>query len=221
MTPYWERDGITVYLADCRDVLPTLGAVDRVITDPPYGTGRHRDDRQRGVSAPLHGTHVYDAWDVFGVDWLKLVEGVHSVAAFSSHLNLARVLGALGPQAKVVYWRKSNPMPICPATEPCAVRGLSVPAGSEWYGYNPPTKHHPTEKPLRLMEWLVSFTDPGELILDPFAGSMTTLVAAKRLGRRAIGIEREEKWCEAGVRRIERAQFGVQDALGLEWGPRR
>lgn len=75
---------------------------------------------------------------------------------------------------------------------------------------------HQTEKPAPLMEEIVYlFTDPGETILDAFCGSGTTLVAAKRLGRKAIGVELEEKWCEATARRLERTTFGVQEAMAI------
>lgn len=202
MTPYYERGGITIWHGDCREVLPGLADADAVVTDPPYGSGRHRDDRKRGERTPVKGSHIYDSWDVFSTDWLTLVDGI-PLAAFTSHANLARLIQALPSTAKVAYWRKSNPMPISPATEPIVVRGISVPAGAEWCGYNGPTPEHPTQKPLALMVWILGFLGQRELILDPFMGSGTTLRAAKDLGRRAIGIELEERYCEIAAKRLE------------------
>jgi hypothetical protein len=73
---------------------------------------------------------------------------------------------------------------------------------------------HPTPKPVALLCYLIDkVSRPGDLILDPFMGSGTTLVAAKRLGRRAIGIEIEEKYCEIAARRIQEASMPLLDAL--------
>lgn len=201
MRPYFETaDGrITIYHGDCRDVLPHLPR-EVLVTDPPYGTGRHVDERARGEAAPLHGRHVYDEWDRFSVDWLSWFAG--PAAVFTSHARLGELIHAIGSTARVCYWRKSNPMPVTPPTEPCVVRQFPIPGGAEWFGYNGPSEFgHPTEKPLALMRWVLGFAPAGDVI-DPFMGSGTTLRAAYDLGRRAIGIEINEQYCEIAAKRL-------------------
>lgn len=88
-----------------------------------------------------------------------------------------------------------------------------LPHGIEWTGYNGDTPNHPCEKPTELMAWLLLFCDPAWAICDPFMGSGTTLVAAKRLGRKAIGIELEEKYCEIAAKRLAQ---GALDLFGAE-----
>lgn len=116
-------------------------------------------------------------------------------------------------------WVKTDPMPQFtgdrPAVgfEPCTIVHALGPMrwnggghAAVWTGGTAKADrpNHPCPKPLWLMRAQVEdFTDPGELILDPFAGSGTTLVAAKQLGRRAIGVELEERWCEVAARRLE------------------
>ena len=107
-----------------------------------------------------------------------------------------------------IVWDKLNTMPsfgdcelIYTSVDRKSVKKVTV----EWNGLlgKEGARSHPTQKPLKLMVWFAKhYSDPKEIILDPFMGSGTTLRAAKDLGRKAIGIEIEEKYCEIAVRRL-------------------
>ena len=218
MTPYYSHAGITIYHGDCRDVLPYVEA-DVLVTDPPYGTGGRRRSVAGDGRNPSSSAVVREAWDNGDVSWLSAWGGDLGAVFFpgsraSVLLDEANAVGLT--RHRLVYFRKLDPMPqpsgCAPfSTEPVWLlsRG-AIPfrsASDQWTGSTPrdgrdaDATGHPYQKPLGLLEWLIAAL-PGETILDPFMGSGTTLVAAKNLGRKAIGIEIEERDCEIAAQRL-------------------
>lgn len=238
MTPYYEdkRAGIVIYCGDCRDVMAGL-AWDSVITDPPYEVEAHT--MQRRILRPTVGKTDRVA-KVEPLDFAPMdAETRLAVAALLGRtprwvLAFCQIEGA-------PIWRAAfegcglvypDGMPQYsgdrPGTGYEAFVTMHAPGASRWNGggrhgvfvvnkadgWGKTGAPHPTTKPEKLMRELVSlFSDPGETILDPFMGSGTTLRAAKDLGRRAIGIEIEERYCEIAAKRLsqEVLNFGASD----------
>ena len=209
MTPYYEDDAVTIYHGDCREVTAWLAA-DVLVTDPPYGMGlRSGRGGAFGESEIEHDTDttVRDAALALWGDRPALVCGRWSVE---------RPTGT----RMVLTWEKGEhvgmgdlSLPWKPNTEEVYVlgdgftghRGSSVLrhlaiAGTVGQAGNG-TRFHPTEKPTGLMRDLIQKCPPG-VIADPFMGSGTTLRAAKDLGRKAIGVELLERYCEVAARRM-------------------
>jgi site-specific DNA-methyltransferase (adenine-specific) len=196
VTPYYERDGITIYCGDCRDVLPALGGagVDLVLTDPPYGLA----DRWTGGTWFTRGVYAKDKceWDQpIGHDVIEAVLGIGD-----HHIIWGGHNYTLPPSRCLLVWRKTNSIPTMADVE-IAWTDLDMPAKAFDYPRNGWPRQHPTEKPLPLMRWCIELAG-GDVILDPFMGAGTTLRAAKDLGRRAIGIEIEERYCEIAANRL-------------------
>jgi site-specific DNA-methyltransferase (adenine-specific) len=231
---YYEEDGIVIYHGDCRDVLPTLAPLDHVITDPPYNV-RAEDIALEGRSAMKRD---FGAWDE---DWqatpflasvAPLVRKGGTLLSFTSDRLISQFREGCGwiPRGTVV-WVKTNPAPnprpmyvsACEYIVWLQREGAPAIWNGNGYTLNVLTygacsgwerTAHPTQKPETLLCELVGrHTNEGETILDPFMGSGTTLVAAKRLGRKAIGIELEEKYCEIAAKRLS------QGALPLTVDP--
>jgi len=204
MTPYYEQDGITIYHGDCREILPTLAA-DVVVTDPPYG---HGGTPPRGgvIAGTLSVASVSLPWDVVDDSWMELWHG--PAAVFMSVARCFDVAAKLRADGMLVYV-KTNPHPNGSSFEPCLTRGFGVGA-RHVAAYNAENgQQHPTQKPINVMLFIVNRAPDG-VVLDPFAGSGTTLEAAKNLGRRAIGIEIEERYCEIAAKRLAQGVlFGV------------
>lgn len=215
--PYYADEQVTLYLGDCREITEWL-AGDVLVTDPPYGMaltsgmgGQHGDLRIAGDETTEARDAALNAWG-----------GVRPALVFSRWS-----LPLVGASMRLT-WDKGEhvgmgdlTMPWKPNTEDIYVfgRGFSGPRrGSSVLRHlavagcvgrkNTGRRNHPTEKPIDLMEALVSACPPG-VIADPFAGSGSTLVAARNLGRRAIGVELEERYCETIARRL------AQDCLPL------
>lgn len=222
--PYYEQDGITIFNADCLDVLPTLEQVDHVITDPPYEVEAHTLGRRSRVGGVVQERPL----DFDGMtDRVRCAAG-REIARLSSgwalvfcQVEAAMVWrDALSPAryVRTQIWRKSNGAPQFTGDRPgmgyesivtcwCGDGRMKWNGGGRHgiydHGVVQVATRHMTEKPLPLMRDLVSlFTDSGDLILDPFMGSGTTLRAAKDLGRRAIGIELNEDYCRIAVERL-------------------
>ena len=207
----------TLYLGDCRDILPTLGKVDAVVTDVPYGKRAVAERVENGLRAMEFG-----AWDeeTVAFDALRLLADTPSVVAFCSDQQLSGLFEIFaGRSGRTLAWKKTNPTVVngqylfMPSLElalyskaPAAYfGGVCVP--SVWEGSAPVDRQHPTQKPTGLMKWAVEHTvAPGATCLDPFMGSGTTGVAAVQMGRDFFGIERDPDYYAIACARIAEAQ---------------
>ena len=227
-------EGVTLHLANCRDVLPELGNVDVVITDPPYGEATHAGARSiEALARPL-----VDFAPIADADLVRFcrrfVEIANRWVILTCEWQHAACLEAAGaPLVRLGVWVKLQSAPQFSGDRPGtgweAVAILHRAGRKRWNSgghravWTCPIEHgeHPTQKPERLVtDWVRSFTDRNETILDPFMGSGTTGVAAVKLGRRFIGIEIDEAYFELAVRRI--ADVLRQPALFVpERGPKR
>lgn len=213
MTPYYQDDSVTIYHGDCREVLPSVGVVDLVITDPPYelvasggGIGAKRQ-----YLADIHG-HLDGGFDP------SLLDAFPNWFCFCGKAQLRELLNrAESGRWMLLTWNKPNPTPLTnanylPDTEYIVHRFESSARLFGGYGdkarfiVHPVERNvfdHPTVKPLAVVAKLVRLgSQQGETVLDPFMGSGTTLRAAKDLGRKAIGIEISERYCEIAALRM-------------------
>ena len=203
MKPYYEHAGITIYHGDCREILPQLGPVESVITDPVWPnasvfdvepeslmrdmcdclSGSERIAVQLGCdSDPRFLAAVSERWQFFRVCWLRYI---------SPHYK-----GRLLYNSDVAYMFGSPPRP--------SEGQHLIPGYTEDNSSNGKQADHPCPRKIWHVTWLVKWwSAEGETILDPFMGSGTTLRAAKDLGRKAIGIEIEEKYCEIAAKRLQ------------------
>jgi len=225
--PYYEQGGITIYHGDCLEVLAGLApeSVDLVVTDPPYGVDYLSNFRvaNPSVAQVIHADDSLDAMraslamcvallrpDAHVYYFASADETVgEACAALPSDLTFHRLLcwdkgnHGMGDLERdyghaweaIVYASKGRGHALNPPRPSSLLRSFGRGAGSTWV--------HPTQKPVPLMRFLIEkSSQPGDLVLDPFMGSGTTLRAAKDLGRKAIGIEIEEKYCEIAAKRL-------------------
>lgn len=181
-------------LGDCRDVLPRLGKVDAVVTDPPYGIGA-------SVDVCRHG-HGKSDWDLAPIS-SELIASLLSMS--SRQIIWGGNYYALPPSRGFFIWDKCQPEDFSLAMAEYA--WSSRDANAKIFRFRPQAinKEHPTQKPVELMEWCMSYLPDADAVLDPFMGSGTTGVACAKLGRRFIGIERDPKWFDIACRRVEQA----------------
>jgi DNA modification methylase len=202
VTPYYERDGITIYHGDCREITPSL-AYDCVLADPPYGISHPTNYRARGRS---NLALCADYPMVFGDDapfnpgpWLSVPAILWGANHFGSRLP---------DSSGWLVWDKLRPDTLDQSRAELA--WSSAHSGVRvfthlWHGMMKASErgesYHPTQKPVALMAWCISFLPEG-VILDPYMGAGPTLRAALDMGRRAIGIEIEERYCELAAKRL-------------------
>lgn len=234
MKPYYEDQGITLYHGNAFEVMATLadGSIDAVITDPPYSERTHKNAKKNdpelgyGVKAVHFDSFtdemLYQAFEEMArvtKSWIVSNIDYNHAFRFETQPPLGMV------QKRIGVWVKNNPMPQISADRPGqgweAITYLHKANGrSSWNGGGlhgnyvtnlaTPTGH-PTPKPLSMIHSFVErFSDHDDLILDPFAGGGTTLMAARNLGRRAIGVEIDEQWCELIANRLGQGAFDLE-----------
>ena len=209
MTPYYDHAGIQIFHGDCREILPELGPVDLVLTDPPYGIDWNTDYTRFTNSIAnsprkAHQKIVGDSGDfdidiIFG-DWELIWWGAHlapwKIKAHGSWLVWDKRFDngkSFLSDAELAWWSQGKGVYIFKHTWQGMIRNKTG---------EPRRRNHPNEKPLSLMKWCIEKAKSTGLICDPYMGSGTTLRAAKDLDRKAIGIEIEEKYCEIAAKRL-------------------
>jgi len=215
MTPYYADDLVTIYHGDCREFdLAALGA-DVIVTDPPYGIAYSSGMGGKYLNAEIAGDTTTETRDSILARWgdgPALVFGSWKMPrpAATRHVLIWEKGDHVGMGDLALPWRPNTEEIYVLGTGFVGHRGTSVlRCNAPSPNFTPPQyRYHPTEKPLPLMVALLSKCPPG-VVLDPFLGGGSTLVAAKSLGRRAIGIEIEERYCETAARRCS------QEVLGL------
>lgn len=194
----------TLYLGDCRDILPTLPKVDACITDPPYGINK---DGQKKTTGGHGGRKEYEflGWDSVRPD-AEVFRLILSAAEKHVIWGGNYFADLLPPTGKWLVWDKGQRInqsdgELAWTHDSGALRIFTLNRvelmidGAE----------HPTQKPVRLMEWCIEQIKAKDMVLDPFMGSGTTGVACMNLDRHFIGIEREPKYFDIACRRIEDA----------------
>jgi hypothetical protein len=220
--PYYEDDLVTLYHGDCREVTAWLEA-DVLVTDPPYGRawrqgriegkgpGRTRGDRSDpnpGIANDLT-TDIRDsaieAWGkrpavLFGDLMLPPPEGVKLVGVYRkpADAGMRGAVGGVRRDAEALYWLGPWPSGLGGRS---SIFTTSAPTVGGPYGIAARSGGHPHAKPLDVLEELIDLCPRG-VVADPFAGSASTLMAAKLLGRRAIGVELDERYCELSASRL-------------------
>ena len=200
----------TLYLGDCRDILPTLPKVDAVITDPPYGIGEAAGKNARRNNLAVAKDFGNDSWDdePISPELIQMVReaGKWAVIFGGNYYAL--------PAAKCwLVWDKENgdsdfaDCELAWTNLPKAVRRIRYMWNGMLRANGEARGDHPTQKPIGVMAWAISHVpSPCRTILDPFMGSGTTGVACMNLGRQFTGIEREQKYFDIACRRIDDAQ---------------
>lgn len=207
VTPYYQEADVTIYHGDCREVLPDLDVADLVLTDPPYGIGKiWQGGFGRGWARARAQGEARNEWDAAPPDddlvKLMLSRGRDVVIWGGNYFNLC-------PSRGWLVWNKPErnfslaEAELAWTTRDAVVRVCDAPRSE-------PDRLHPTQKPLTLMRWCIEFFPHANTVLDPFMGSGTTLRAAKDAGRKATGIEMDERWCEVAAQRLS------QEVLALE-----
>ena len=233
LKPYYEDEAGVIYHGDCREILPQLPKVDLVLTDPPYiglsskttimpigGVGRHFKETKT----------VGDIWSA-SLDWLPdAVELANlGLMIFCSYHSVDIIPPLVGlKKIALITWHKRNAPPArlnVPHYTTEFIWAFQNKVGLKWENlethYDIPklatgcmaskerfvdkngSAIHPTQKPELLISFLLKVQ--ADTVLDPFMGTGTTLVAAKKLNRRYIGIEIEEKYCEIAAKRLSQS----------------
>jgi DNA modification methylase len=194
--PYYEHAGITIYHGDCRELLPMLQA-DLVVTDPPYGMRKAEWDE---AIVPVN-------------EWLPTAVALGPVALFCGVRGLFDYPRPdwTGAWVRLASTQRNGSLRGFNNWEPILFYGVTELSNDVIAVSNRrEIDGHPTPKPVRLMSALLSRMPDG-IVADPFCGTGTTLVAAKRAWQNAIGIEIEERYCEIAAKRLSQEVLPLED----------
>jgi len=198
----------TLYLGDCRDILPTLPKVDLVLTDPPYGIGEAAGKNKSRSNICLAKDYGNDEWDNAPIDDhildLTISAGHNAIIFGGNYFNVP-------PSPCWLVWDKENTGDFADAE--LAWTNLQKAVRIKRYMWNGMLRannemrgDHPTQKPIGVMEWCINLAPKTtSTVADPFMGSGTTGVACANLGKTFYGIEREPKYFDIACQRIENA----------------
>ena len=211
MTPYYQDAAVTIYHGDCREIVPTLGRFDLLLTDPPYGINNH-DFRSSlpDSKGTVNSDSIEGDGDTNLARWLLTEIDVADFSVVWGANNFPELLPHKG---RWLCWDKR----LTEQADKMLGSAFELAWTSKKSGFdkmfrclhggvvnaNGGKRVHPTEKPITLMSWCIGLAGDAQTILDPFAGSCTTGRAAKDLGRKCVCIEREERYCEIGARRMQ------------------
>jgi len=216
MNPYYQHAGITIYHGDCRHIQSLGLSADACITDPPYGMDNDCDYTRFTMGPNGHGkassrkySAVYGDKETFDPHpWVTMKRAVFfGFQHFCDRLKPGTILvwlkrnddafGSFMSDADLA-WMKGGQGVYCR-------RDFSLLAETN-------LRAHPTQKPVPLMEWVIlKATEITDTIIDPYMGSGSTLIAAKKMGHKAIGIEIEEKYCEIAAKRLSQEVFDFSE----------
>lgn len=209
MTPYYADDLVTIYLGDCREWMPEA---DVIVTDPPYGMSYRHGARKGGHRFGADEQAIVGDFEPFDPG-LIVERGVPTVLFGANHFA-DRLPASRG---WLVWDKRDGTAGNDQSDAELAWTNVLTVArvySARWSGAHRTGREqregrqHVNQKPVALMAWVLSFMPPGT-VLDPFMGSGSTLVAAKEAGRKSIGIEIEERYCEIAAQRCS------QEVLGL------
>ncbi len=197
MTPYYDHAGIQIYHGDCREVSQDLGRFDLLLTDPPFGVGNFVQ-----ITGNKRGEKVL--WNEKCPDDDLLI----SLAGMTDHQIVwgANYMNCFSGDMGAIVWIKNQPMPNFSKADiaSCSFYKKVEIVTITWTNFvNSKETSHPCERPVALYLWCMEYAPNPQSILDPFMGSGSSLVAAKQLGKKAVGIEMEEKFCEAAAKRCD------------------
>lgn len=212
MKPYYEDDQVVIYNGKCEDIVPNISNFELIVTDPPYGISHPCNFKSRG-RGKLAECNDYP--DVFGDTELFDPQFLLSFQKPTVLWGANYFADKLPLSSGWLVWDKERPDGLDQST--CELAWTNYVKGVRRFKYlwngmmragEKGQNFHPTQKPIALIQWIFSlkWTPPGA-VLDPYMGAGSTLVAAKYLGRKAIGIEIEESYCEIAVKRVSQCSL--------------
>jgi len=205
--PYYQDEYVTIYNGDCMEILPSLTPIDCIITDPPYGIDFKYDEYKdnpklhkdritewmtmfRKLSKKIALTPgILQMWDYPKPDW---------VLCWRKTFSVSRSLFGANNWEPVLYYGKGGR------------NGRQSDFFEATFMNDKQAAQHPCPKPVKWAKWLmITIAKKEEYVFDPFMGSGTTLLAAKQLGRKAVGIELSKKYCDIAIQRLSQTQLDL------------
>ena len=201
MIPYYQDKWVTIYHGDCREILPQLDKVDLVLTDPPYEIGNSWLQTFYGSNGRSILWGEKAKWDTASQEYIDLILAIDAEKVIWGANNYATP-----PTATWLVWDKKQKTNRAEAelawsTLSSGNKIFRMSRIDAYFNRRLFPKQHPTEKPWELFVWCIELFSNAAIILDPFLGAGTTAVAAKKLNRKCIGIEIEERYCEIAANR--------------------